>query len=62
MEHDDEIERLQFRAERMKLKADRAAKAQNEASARIDSVEYELEALKREIAEAKLPPDATSRR
>lgn len=62
MEHDDEIERLQFRADRMKLKADRAAKAQHEASARIDSVEYELEALKREIAEAKLPPDAASRR
>jgi hypothetical protein len=58
MDSEDELmERLAFRAERMKLKAERARRAQHEASARLDSVEYELATLRRELEAApRLPP------
>lgn len=64
MDTEDEfMERLAIRSERMKVQADRAQRAQHEASARLDSVEYELEALRREFEVApKVPPVQQTRR
>jgi len=53
---DEMMDRLAIRAERMKVQAERAGRAQSEASARIDSIEHELEALKRDCAAAGLGP------
>lgn len=60
MENDDDLmDRLAIRAERMKEQTERAQRAQHEASARLDSVAYELETLKRELqSTARLPPIA----